>query len=75
MRSLLRSTFALILTCILILLAERPAVAAGAVTDCATFGPGPGTLATAVAGGGLVTVECSGTIARPYQIKLIELPA
>ena len=36
--------------------------AAGTVTDCSTFGPGPGTLEAALVGGGTVTFACSGTI-------------
>jgi hypothetical protein len=39
--------------------------AAGTVTNCATYGPGPGTLATALMGGGTVTFACSGTIIVP----------
>lgn len=39
--------------------------AAGVVTDCSHYGSGPGTLQAAVAGGGMVTFACSGTIIVP----------
>ena len=42
-----------------------PVHAAGTVTDCSTYGPGPGTLEAALADGGLVTFACSGTIIVP----------
>ena len=39
--------------------------AAGNVTDCSTYGDAAGTLGAALAGGGLVTFQCSGTIIVP----------
>jgi hypothetical protein len=42
-----------------------PAQAAGTVTDCTTYDGGPGSLKQALAGGGLVTFSCSGTIIVP----------
>lgn len=39
--------------------------AGGVVTDCSTYGPGPGTLESALSGGGTVTFACSGTIIVP----------
>ncbi len=35
------------------------------VTNCTTYGPGPGTLQEALSGGGTVTFACSGTIIVP----------
>ncbi len=42
------------------------------VTDCTTYGPGPGTLATAVETDGLVTFACSGTIVVKDEIPVPE---
>jgi hypothetical protein len=61
---------AAVLAAILTLLAVSPAVAGGVVTDCTTFGPGPGTLATAVETDGLVTFACSGTIVVTTEMSL-----
>src|SRR5262245_1263628 len=44
---------------------STPVHAAGIVTDCSTFGPGTGTLAEALVGGGTITFDCSGTITVP----------
>ncbi len=41
------------------------AQAAGVVTNCDEYDAGPGSLADAVASGGLITFACSGTIAVP----------
>jgi parallel beta-helix repeat protein len=38
---------------------------AGIVTNCTSFGSGPGTLQAALGGGGTVTFQCSGTIIVP----------
>jgi hypothetical protein len=46
-------------------LTDTSAFAAGTVTDCTMFGPGPGTLSDALAGGGTVTFACDGTIIVP----------
>ncbi len=70
MRSILASTAAVLLAGILTLLTVAPAAAGGAVTDCTTFGPGPGTLATAVETDGLVTFACSGTIVLHSEITV-----
>jgi Right handed beta helix region len=47
------------------LASSRIVRAGGSVTDCSTYGPGPGTLQDALAGGGTVTFGCSGTIIVP----------
>jgi len=47
-----------------------PAVAAGVVSDCTTYGSTPGTLDAALTGGGLVTFACSGTITVTQQIPV-----
>ena len=45
--------------------APLPASAAGTVSDCTTYGPGPGTLMAGLVGGGQVTFTCSGKIVVP----------
>ena len=70
MKPINASAAALLLAAILTLLTASPAAAAGVVTDCTTFGPGPGTLATAVETDGLVTFACSGTIVVSTEIPL-----
>ncbi len=70
MKPINASAAALVLAAILTLLTASPAAAAGVVTDCTTFGPGPGTLATAVETDGLVTFACSGTIVVSTEIPL-----
>lgn len=61
---------ALALASLLALLNPSPAQAAGVVTDCTTYGPGPGTLAAALETDGLVTFACSGVIILPEQIAM-----
>jgi hypothetical protein len=46
------------------------AQAAGVVTKCSDDGPGPGTLKTAIIGGGDVTFDCSGTIVVEPEIRI-----
>ena len=53
------------LICVWFLAMSGMAHAAGTVTNCTTFGPGAGTLDTALMGGGTVTFACSGTIVVP----------
>src|SRR5690349_3741504 len=50
----------------------RPAQvhAAGSVSDCSKFGPGPGTLQEALAGGGTITFTCSATITVSSTITM-----
>lgn len=48
------------------------AQAAGVVTDCSTFGPGAGTLADALVGGGVVTFACSDTIVVPEIVVTVD---
>jgi hypothetical protein len=49
-------------------LVAASARADGVVTDCKSFGPGPGTLESALSIGGLVTFTCSGKIVFPRRI-------
>ena len=56
---------ALLLAAVQMLYSAPLAYAGGTVTDCANFGPGPGTLQDALVGGGFVTFACSGTIVVP----------
>ncbi|MBK8048356.1 MAG: hypothetical protein IPK16_15300 [Anaerolineales bacterium] len=63
---------AVLLSCLV--LVPHPAHAEGKVTDCSKYGPGAGTLQTAMKGGGLVTFECSGVIIVPeMQLGLTNL--
>ena len=68
MKHITSSAYAIVFAAFLTLLTASPAAAGGVVTDCTTYGPGPGTLATAVATDGLVTFACSGTIVVGEQI-------
>src|SRR5215204_2843094 len=72
MNAIISSVAATLLAACLTLLTVSPASAAGVVTDCTTFGPGPGTLATAVETDGLVTFACSGTIVVATEIPVPE---
>ncbi len=51
--------------CALLGLKLPVARAAGTVTNCASYGPGAGTLQNALSGGGVITFTCSGTIIVP----------
>ena len=64
-REWLHGGLLVVLVAMLGLLTPLRAGAAGTVTDCTTYGPGPGTLATALGGGGVVRFSCSGTITVP----------
>ncbi len=68
MKHITSSAYAIVFAAFLTLLTASPASAGGVVTDCTTYGPGPGTLATAVETEGLVTFACSGTIVIRDQI-------
>src|SRR4051812_5525688 len=70
MKPIISWVFTTFLAAFLTILAAFPASAAGVVTDCTTFGPGPGTLATAVETDGLVTFACSGTIVVTTEIPV-----
>ncbi|MFN8469272.1 MAG: LamG-like jellyroll fold domain-containing protein [Caldilineaceae bacterium] len=70
MKPIISSASIVLFAAVLTLLTASPASAGGVVTDCTTYGPGPGTLATAVETDGLVTFACSGTIAITEEIPL-----
>ena len=70
MKHIISLAVATIFAATLTLLTAFPASAGGVVTDCTTYGPGPGTLATAVETDGLVTFACSGTIVVRDEIPV-----
>ena len=70
MKPIISSAYVVVFAIILTLLTASPASAGGVVTDCTTYGPGPGTLATAVETDGLVTFACSGTIVVRDEIPV-----
>ena len=61
----LRSVVAVIVCCLILIRLVEPVKAAGTVTNCTTYGGGPGSLQNALIGGGLITFACSGTIIVP----------
>ena len=64
-KAVLRGLLLACVVCALLSMKLQTAQAAGTVSNCATYGPGPGTLQNALSGGGVITFSCSGTIIVP----------